>query len=87
MAIKKQTIRSNQTIYTEGVVLSKEEIISMSEGWDEKQTLFFKKMLKQGGQCKINGVPFKILLKEKNDIDSTGDRPKTTPLIPGERTF
>jgi DNA-directed RNA polymerase subunit RPC12/RpoP len=87
MALNKQTIRSNQTIYREGVILSKEEIIEISESWNENQTLFFKKMLKQGGQCLINGCSFKILIKQRDDLDSYGEKPKTTPLIPGERTF
>lgn len=51
MTLKKQSIRSNQKIYlgNSKTELTKDEIIQMSEDWNETQTNFFKKMLKQGG--------------------------------------
>ena len=48
---------------------------------------FFKKMLQQGGKCKVNGNSFEIILKERSDIDSKGNRPVNLPPVPGERTF
>ena len=39
--IKKQTLRKGVVIKSEGELLSKEEIISLSEGWNENQEMFF----------------------------------------------
>ena len=89
MALKKQTIRSNHKIFIDGseTPSDKEEIISLSEDWTEMQENFFRKMLKQGGTFKVKGVRFKVILDERNDLDSKGNRPVKPPLIPGERTF
>jgi hypothetical protein len=67
--------------------LIKQLIIELSESWDESQEKFFKKMLQQGGKCKVNGNSFEIILKERSDIDSKGNRPVNLPPVPGERTF
>ncbi len=87
MALKPQSIRSGVIITQNGILLDKQTIINVSEEWSEQQELFFKKMFKQGGNCKVNGVPYNIVIKEKSDIDSKGNRPITLPPIPGERTF
>mgnify|MGYP003647862491 FL=1 len=87
MALKKQTIRSNQTITENGEILSKEELITRSEGWNEVQENFFKKMLKQGGEFKVAGVKYRVALDERNDLDSKGLKPVNLPPIPGERSF
>lgn len=87
MALKPQSIRSGVTITQNGSVLEKQTIIAASEGWTEQQEVFFKKMLKQGGKCKINGMQYDISLKERADIDSKGNRPVNMPPLPGERTF
>ena len=87
MALKPQSIRSGITITQNGVILDKPTVIKSSEGWSESQEKFFKKMLQQGGRCKINGEPYEISIKERSDIDSKGNRPINLPPIPGERTF
>ena len=87
MALKPQSIRSGVTITQNGAILNKPTIIAASEGWTEQQESFFKKMLRQGGNCKINGEQYSITIKEKSDIDSKGNRPINMPPIPGERTF
>jgi len=89
MTLKKQSIRANQTIYLNGnkEPSTKEEIIKLSEEWNENQTKFFKKMLKQGGEFKVKGVKFRVAVTERIDIDSAGNRPVTVPPLPGERTF
>ena len=56
MALKKQSIRKHMTILVNGDNISKEELILISESWSDKQESFFRKMLKQGGKFKINGV-------------------------------
>ena len=87
MALKKQSIRKNQHISSAGVYLHKDEMILRSESWTDTQINFFKKMLKQGGEFKVAGIKYKVELDERDDIDSKGERPKTVPLLPGERTF
>ena len=87
MALKKQTIRSNQLITENGEPVSKEELILRSEEWSEIQESFFRKMLKQGGSFKVAGVKYNVSLVERNDLDSNGNKPIKVPPLPGERTF
>jgi hypothetical protein len=87
MALKGQSIRNGVTITQNGKQIDKSVIIEASESWTEQQESFFKKMLKQGGKCKINGESFEITLKERSDIDSKGNKPINLPPVPGERTF
>jgi hypothetical protein len=87
MALKGQSIRNGVTINLNGVKAEKQLVIELSENWDASQEKFFKKMLQQGGKCKVNGNSFEIILKERTDIDSRGNRPINLPPVPGERTF
>jgi hypothetical protein len=87
MALKKQSIRKNQHLTSLGRDVSKEEIIALSENWTEQQENFFRKMLKQGGEFKVGGVKYKVVLTERDDLDSKGNKPVNVPLTPGERTF
>ena len=87
MALKKQSIRSNQIITVNGETIPKEELIARSEEWSEIQENFFRKMLKQGGTFKVAGIKYKVELIERNDLDSNGNKHLTVPPLPGERTF
>ena len=87
MALKKQTLRSNQLITENGEPVSKEELILRSEEWSEIQESFFRKMLKQGGSFKVAGIKYNVSLVERNDLDSNGNKPVKVPPLPGERTF
>ena len=87
MALKKQSIRSNQLITENGEPVSKEELILRSEEWSEIQESFFRKMLKQGGSFKVAGIKYNVSLVERNDLDSNGNKPVKVPPLPGERTF
>lgn len=87
MALKGQSIRNGVTINVNGIKAEKQLVIELSESWDASQEKFFKKMLQQGGKCKVNGNSFEIILKERTDIDSRGNRPVNLPPVPGERTF
>jgi hypothetical protein len=62
--LKPQSIRNNVKITWNGEPISKQEIIDMSVLWSDKQILFFKKMLKQGGTVKIENNKFKIVITE-----------------------
>jgi hypothetical protein len=87
MTLKAQSIRNGVNITQEGKPVEKLTLIEASENWSEQQLSFFKKMLKQGGKCKINGEVYNITLKERSDLDSRGNRPINLPPVPGERTF
>ncbi len=87
MTLKKQTIRKNQLITVNGVQVPKEVLIERSEEWSDAQERFFRKMLKQGGEFKVAGIKYKVELKERDDLDSKGNRPVNLPPIPGERSF
>ena len=87
MALKKQSIRSNQLITVNKEPISKEELITRSEEWSEIQESFSRKMLKQGGTFKVAGIKYKVELIERSDLDSNGNKPVKVPPLPGERTF
>jgi len=87
MALKGQSIRNGVIITQNSKPIDKKTLIEVSESWNEQQETFFKKMLKQGGNCKINGDRYNITIQERSDIDSKGNRPINLPPIPGERVF
>lgn len=83
MALKPQSIRKNMTIVVDGNIIEKNELIEISKSWTEKQEVFFRKMLKQAGKFKINGVYYEVYLKEQ--IRRTdGETDKGVIKIPGE---
>jgi hypothetical protein len=53
MALKKQTIRGLENIKLNGELTTKEELITLSESWSENEEIIVRKILKQGGKCKI----------------------------------
>ena len=87
MTLKKQSIRSNATISVNGKIPTKDELIEISETWNENQEIFFKKMLQQGGSFTLKGKQYKVLKIERVDLDSNGNPPKTTQPISTEKTF
>jgi len=83
MALSPQSIRKGTTISFNGIEVSKEQVIQASHEWNDAQIDFFKKMLKQGGQFRINGVlistkPTETLLTSRGEKD--GGVQKVDPL-------
>lgn len=64
MKLTPQSIRNNVKITWNGEPISKQEIIDMSVLWNEKQIVYFKKMVKQGGTFKIDNNKFKITIDD-----------------------
>ena len=64
MKLTPQSIRNNVKITWNGEPVSKQEVIDMSTLWNEKQIMFFKKMVKQGGTFKVDSNKFKITVTE-----------------------
>ena len=74
MALSPQSIRKGTTITFDGVEVTKQQIIDTSQSWSESQITFFKKMLKQGGGFKINGIhistsPTETMLTSRGEKD------------------
>jgi len=65
--LNKQSIRSNHKIYLNKSkeVANKDEIIALSEFWNEREEFIFRKLLKQGGSITLQGVHFKVVVQEK----------------------
>jgi|TARA_R100001129_G_scaffold157335_2_gene120744 hypothetical protein len=87
MALKKQSIRKHMTIYVNGSNIPKEELILISDSWNDKQESFFRKMLKQGGTFKINGIKYEIELSRDMRTRSDGTRDSGVVQIPGDSKF
>lgn len=82
MALKPQSIRKGTTISLNGKVVEKPEIIELSTHWSESQINFFKKMLQQGGELRINGMFMKITVQDKV-VNSAGDKDPGIIVAPG----
>ena len=80
--LKPQSIRKGVTILLNGKEIIKQEIIDLSVDWTESQTNFFKKLLKQGGETKINNNRFKIIPQEAI-VNSKGEKDPGVIVIPG----
>ena len=63
--LTKQAIRRGVTIFCRNKVLTKDEVITISEKWTEKELNLFRKMLKQGGRFSVQGVKFYITVPEQ----------------------
>lgn len=85
MTLKPQSIRKGVTITLNGKEAEKQEIIDLSVNWTESQINFFKKMLKQGGDTKINGATIKIVTLEKM-VTSRGEKDTGIIIYPGPDT-
>ena len=74
--LTKQAIRKGVVVSVRNKILNKDEIISLSENWTEKEENFFRKMLKQGGRFNIQGNKFEISVPEliynsKGEVEAT----------------
>ncbi len=63
--LTKQAIRSNVHVLVNGESITKDQLITISEGWNENQEQFFRKMLQQGGIFTLKGVSYKIKYEDK----------------------
>ena len=70
--LSKQSIRKEMTIYLNGEILEKDEMIEISKEFNEQEELHFRKIMKQGGTIKIQGNKYKIKRKEYKFRNSRG---------------
>jgi len=87
MALKKQSIRQGVHVLINGVKASKEELITLSETWTEKKEVFFRKMLQQGGNFKMDGKEFVVKIRENLQLRSDGTKDGGVVTIPGDSRF
>ena len=87
MALKKQSIRQGVYVLIDGVKASKEELITLSETWTEKKEVFFRKMLQQGGNFRMDGKEFVVKIRENLQLRSDGTKDGGVVTIPGGRSF
>lgn len=87
MALKKQSIRQGVHVLIDGVKASKEELITLSETWTEKKEVFFRKMLQQGGNFRMDGKEFIVKIRENLQLRSDGTKDGGVVTIPGGRSF
>jgi hypothetical protein len=80
--LKPQSIRKGIIIHVNGKQVEKQEIIDLSVDWSDSQTNFFKKLLKQGGETKINGNRIKVIPQE-TVVNSKGEKDPGVIVIPG----
>tara|TARA_R110001592_G_scaffold139616_1_gene359640 strand:+ start:572 stop:784 length:213 start_codon:yes stop_codon:yes gene_type:complete len=65
--LSKQSIRGTTQIYmNKKLITDKEVIIAESESWTEEETVFFKKMIRQGGNFSVGGRKYFIVPNENN---------------------
>jgi hypothetical protein len=82
MALKPQSIRKGMVILIENQPIEKQDLLKLSESWTEQQENFFKKMLKQGGEFKIQGKQFKTT-PPNQILTSKGEKDAGVIQIPG----
>ena len=71
--LSKQSIRKDHTIYLNGEVIEKNDMIEISKEFTDKEEKHFRKMLQQGGKLTIQGNEFKIVKKEYKIRNSRGE--------------
>jgi hypothetical protein len=82
MPLTPQSIRSHVFIKLNGEYVKKSEVISLSKDWNERQLSYFRKLLQQGGNVRINGNLFEIIIQE-NIVTSRGEKDGGIIPIPG----
>ena len=87
MALKKQSIRQGVHVLVDGGHATKEELITLSETWTEKKEVFFRKMLQQGGNFRMDGKEFIVKIRENLQLRSDGTKDGGVVTIPGGRSF
>jgi hypothetical protein len=82
MALKGQSIRSGVTIYINGTLAQKQEVLELSNTWTPNQEKLFKTFLKQGGEVTIKGIHFKVKVQETT-VNSKGEKDPGVIVVPG----
>ena len=61
MAIKKVSVTKTSQFIVEGEgIVDRERIVTLSHNWTERDIILFKKIAKQGGTCRVQGVKYTV---------------------------
>ena len=71
--LSKQSIRKEHSVFLNGELIEKNEMIEISKEFTDKEEQRFRKMLKQGGKFSIQGNEFEIKRKEYKFRNSRGE--------------
>ena len=71
--LSKQSIRKEHSIYLNGELLEKDEMIESSKLFTEIEEQHFRKMLQQGGKIRIQGNLYEIKKSEYKVRNSRGE--------------
>ena len=82
MALSPQSIRKNIQIKFDSKIVDKKTVLEKSESWTENQVILFKKFLKQGGKCKIQGIVI-VVTPPDQLVTSKGEKPGGIITVPG----
>jgi len=64
MVLRKQSIRRIEEVTLNGKLTTKEELVGLSYNWAEKEIILFKKVLSQGGACRIREDTLRVNKEE-----------------------
>jgi hypothetical protein len=78
--LSKQSIRKEHTIYLNGKLLEKAEMLELSQEFNEKEEQRLRKMLQQGGKITIKGNLYEIKKSGNKIRNSRGDYELPTKL-------
>jgi hypothetical protein len=73
MAISPQSIRKGTIILFDGRIVEKPEVLEVSKTWTPQHEIMFKKLLKQGGTFRANGVVIRVIPQDQI-LTSRGER-------------
>ena len=75
--LSKQSIRKEVTTLRNDSVISKDELIELSKGFNEKEVNAVKKMIRQGGKIRIHGELLEFIRNENKVRNSKGEYEST----------
>jgi len=83
MAIKKVSVTKTSQYIVDGEgIVDRERIVTLSHNWTERDITLFKKLAKQGGTCKLQGVKY-IITPGERITTSKGWADGGVPVMPG----
>jgi len=66
MPIKKVSVTKTSQFIVDGEgIVERERIVTLSHNWTEKDIILFKKIAKQGGTCRIQGIKYIVTPGER----------------------
>lgn len=78
--LSKQSIRKEHTIYLNGKLLEKDEMIEISKEFNEREEQRLRKMLQQGGKITLQGNVYEIKKAGSKIRNSRGEFESPTKL-------